>query len=243
MLLAGLQKVINKAIELLQKFGKNPTLYEEIVNFFLGVVRCLQLQLGADFVIQIIRMLLELATVSNGNSQALNKLLQMLIFIVQQSGSAASILMNDLLKMMLDDLLPLERSQSADISVNLYTLFDAILQNHWNFLQKIPTIVGTARNHQEDVMKIFTAYGQFLCNDTNSQDPNVILAFQNLRQMASFPSFRKRADFNKKKRLFLFFFIANRNFKQNKIYYNKTLQRLFERNLHLNQEPSGSSAV
>jgi hypothetical protein len=83
-LLAGIQKIINKAIELFQKFGKNPTIYEENVNFFLAVVRCLQLQIGSDFVIQIIRMFLEMATLTNGNSQALNKLLQMLIFIVQQ---------------------------------------------------------------------------------------------------------------------------------------------------------------
>lgn len=174
MLLAGLQKVINKAIELFQKFGKNPNIYSTIVNFFLGVVRCLQLQLGTDFVTQIIRMFLEMATVSNGNAQALNKLLQMLIFIVQQSGSAANMLMTDVLKMTLDELLPLERSQNVDVSVNLYTLFDAILQNHWNYFQKTQTVVAGARSHQEDLLKIFTAYGQFLCNGTNSQDPNVI---------------------------------------------------------------------
>lgn len=174
MLLAGLQKVINKAIELFQKFGKNPNIYSTIVNFFLGVVRCLQLQLGTDFVTQIIRMFLEMATVSNGNAQALNKLLQMLIFIVQQSGSAANMLMTDVLKMTLDDLLPLERTQSVDVSVNLYTLFDAILQNHWNYFQKTQAVVAGTRNQQEDLLKIFTAYGQFLCHGTNSQDPNVI---------------------------------------------------------------------
>lgn len=174
MLLAALQKVINKAIELFQKFGKNPIVYSTIVNFFLGAVRCLQLQLGNDFVTQIIRMFLEMATVSNGNAQALNKLLQMLIFIVQQSGSAASVLMGDVLKMTLDDLLPLERNQSADISVNLYTLFDTILQNHWNYFQKTPAVGVAGRSHQEDLLKMFTAYGQFLCNGTNSQDPNVI---------------------------------------------------------------------
>lgn len=158
MLLAAMQKVINKAIELFQKFGKNPSIYEETVNFFLSVVRCLQLQLGAEFVIQIIRLFLEMATTTDGNAQALNKLLQMLTFIVQQSGSAANQLMPDILKMTLDDLLP----QHLDISVNLYTLFDAILVNHF---QKI---------NQDHLLKIFTAYGQFLCNGTNSQDPNVI---------------------------------------------------------------------
>ena len=175
MLLAGLQKIINKAIELFQKFGKNPIIYSTIVNFFLGVVRCLQMQLGTEFVIQVVRMFLDMATVSNGNAEALNKLLQMLIFIVQQTGPIANMLMNDVLKMTLDDLLPLERSQSADISVNLYTLFDTILQNHWNYFQKSQTAaVPGGRSHQEDLLKIFTAYGQFLCNGTNSQDPNVI---------------------------------------------------------------------
>lgn len=169
MFLAGLQKIINKAIELFQKFGKNPTIYEEIVNFFLGVVRCLQLQLGTDFVIQVIRMFLDMAKV-NENPQSLSKLLQILIFIVQQSGSAANMLMVDILKLTLDDLLPHERNQSAD----LYLLLDAILQNHWNYFQKTPAIVGAVRSHQEDLLKIFTAFGQFLCNGTNSQDPNVI---------------------------------------------------------------------
>lgn len=173
MLLAGLQKIINKAIELFQKFGKNPLIYEEIVNFFLGVVRCLQLQLGSDFVIHVIKMFLEMASGSNRNPQPLNKLLQMLVFIVQQSGSAANMLMNDILKLILDDLLPLERNHNLDISVNLYTLFDTILQNHWNYFQKIQTVRPT-RNAEEDLLKIFTAYGQFLCNGTNSQDPNVI---------------------------------------------------------------------
>lgn len=174
MLLAGLQKIINKALELFQKFGKNPIIYSTVVNFFLGVVRCLQMQLGTDFVIQIIRMFLEMATMTNGNAQALNKLLQMLIFIVQQSGSTANMLMHDVLKMTLDDLLPLERNQSAEISVNLYTLFDTILQNNWNYFQKNQAVAVPGRSHQEDLLKIFTAYGQFLCNGTNSQDPNVI---------------------------------------------------------------------
>lgn len=173
MLLVGLQKVIHRAIELFQKFAKNPGIYSTIVNFFLGVVRCLQLQWGNENVMQIIRMFLQMATVSNGNVQALNKLLQMLHFIVQQSGSAANMLMSDILKLTLDEMLPLERNQSADISVNLYTLFDAILQNHWNYFQKTQT-VANGRSNQEDLLKIFTAFGQFLCNGTNSQDPNVI---------------------------------------------------------------------
>lgn len=171
MLLAGLQKVINKAIEMFQKFAKTPTIYEEIVNFFLGVVRCLQLQLGTEFVVQIIRMFLEMATVSNGNTQALNKLLQMLIFIVQSGGGSS--LLNDVLKVSLDDLLPLEVNRSADISVNLFSLFDAILQNHWNYFHKIQTASSNQRNHHDDLIKIFNAYGQFLCN-VESQDPNVI---------------------------------------------------------------------
>lgn len=174
MLLAGVQKIVNKAIELFQKFAKNPVIYSTIVNFFLGVVRCLQLQLGSDFVTQIIRMFLETATVTSGNSQALNKLLQMLIFIVQQSGSAANLLMGDILKMTLDDLLPHERNSSVDVSVNLYTLYDTILQNHWNYFQRTQTVGAAGRSHQEDLLKILTAYGQFLCNGTNSQDPNVI---------------------------------------------------------------------
>lgn len=176
MLLSGLQKIISRAIELFQRFAKNPIVYSTIVNFFLSVVRCLQLQLGSDFIIQIIRMFLEMATVSNGNSEAINKLLQMLIFIMQPH-HYANILMNDVLKLTLDDLLPFEQIQNADTSVNLFTLFDSILQNHWNYFHKTQPADTAIRNYQEDLMKIFNAYGMFLCNQvngTNSQDPNVI---------------------------------------------------------------------
>ncbi|CRK93019.1 CLUMA_CG006556, isoform A [Clunio marinus] len=172
MLLGGMQKIINKSIELFQKFGKNPLIYEEIVNFFLGVIKCLQLQLGSDFVIQVIKMILDMSSISNKNSHPMNKLLQMLTFIVQQSGSAANMLMCDIMKLTLDELFPLERAQTIDISTNFYTLLDAILQNHWNYFHKNP--INSTRNNQEDLLKMFTAYGQFLCNGANSQDPNVI---------------------------------------------------------------------
>lgn len=180
MLLAALNEVINKAIVVFQKFGTNPIVYLKIVNFFLSVVRCLQLQLGSNFVIEIIRMILGTTTILQGNSEALNKLLQMLIFVVQ-SGSSANSLINDILKMTLDEMLPLERSQSGvsiDISSNLYSLYAEILQNL--LLQK-PQALGMSsgritdqRNYQDDLLKLFYIYGECLCNGATGQDSSVI---------------------------------------------------------------------
>lgn len=185
MLLASIKSIIDRSIELFQKYGKDQIMYECIVNFYLSVIRVLQIQLGSQFVIQVIKMFLDTATASGGhltphnmNVPAVDKLLQLLLFIVQQSGSGstANILMNDILKITLDDMLPCERTQSVDISVSLYSLFDAMLQNHWNYFQRAqnPSPATPPRNHQEDLMRIFTAYGQFLVNGANNSDPNVI---------------------------------------------------------------------
>jgi hypothetical protein len=44
--------------------------YQKIVNFFLSAVHCLQM--GNDFVIQIIRLFLKMAKVIDGNAEAFN---------------------------------------------------------------------------------------------------------------------------------------------------------------------------
>jgi hypothetical protein len=91
--------------------------------------------MGNDFVIQIIRLFLKMAKVIDGNAEAFNKLLQMLIFIVKQPGQC--LLLSDILKISLGEFLTLERTQNLDISLNLYTLFDEILQNHWSYFHKV----------------------------------------------------------------------------------------------------------
>lgn len=169
-LITALNPIIKKAIEILQFTAKQQNFDEldlsTIIDFNLSVVKSLQIQLGSEFVIQIVRLFLEIASLPNRSdrsSQALNKLLEMLIYIVQHTGITSTQLMPDILKLTIDDLMNVQ----VDIASNLFSLFDAMLQNHWNFFQKVHAV----RNVQEDLMKILTAYGQFLFQ-TSSTDPN-----------------------------------------------------------------------
>jgi hypothetical protein len=171
-LLNAMNPIIKKSIEIFQFTAKQQTfIYDEldlsaIIDFNLSVVKSLQHQLGSPFVIQIVRLFLEISSLPNRSSQALNKLLEMLIYIVQHTGVTSTQLMPDILKLTIDDLLQVQ----VDIAFNLFLLYDAMLQNHWNFFQKAQP-PGAIRNHQEDLMKILTAYGQFLCQGSPI-DPN-----------------------------------------------------------------------
>lgn len=166
-LLNALNPVIKKTIEILQFTAKHSP-YDEIdlaviIDFNLSVAKSLQVQLGSEFVIQIVRLFLEIASLPNRSSQVLNKLLEMLIFIVQHTGVTSTQLMPDILKLTIDDLMGVQ----VDIAFTLFSLYDAILQNHWSYFQKNHTL----RNLQQDLMKILTAYGQFLCQGSPI-DPN-----------------------------------------------------------------------
>lgn len=68
MLLSAYKSVIDKSIFLFTTFGKmNNEVFELIVNFYLTVIKVLQLQMGSQFVIQIIKMFLEPATTNQVN--------------------------------------------------------------------------------------------------------------------------------------------------------------------------------
>ncbi|XP_070502442.1 exportin-6-A [Chironomus tepperi] len=170
-LLSSINPIIKKSIEIFQFAAKNYSHDENdlsmIINFNLSIVKCLQVQLGSDFVINIVRLFLEIASTPNRSAHALNKLLEMLIFIVQHTGTTSTHLMPDILKLTVDDLLRI--NPQIDISYNLFSLYDTILQNHWNYFQKN---LSNTRNSQEDLMKIFTTYGQFLCNGSPI-DPHI----------------------------------------------------------------------
>lgn len=171
-LLNAINPVIKKSIEIFQFLAKQNYSYDEsdlsmIINFNLSIVKCLQVQLGSDFVINIVRLFLEIASAPNRSTHALNKLLEMLIFIVQHTGTTSTHLMGDILKLTVDDLVNI--NPQIDISFNLFSLYDCILQNHWNYFQKS---LSSTRNSQEDLMKIFNSYGQFLCN-ASPIDPDI----------------------------------------------------------------------
>lgn len=115
----------------------------------------------------------------------------MLLFVVVQSGSTANLLMPDILKLTIDNVLPLifpEGPQNnqidiSDVTITLYSLFDAILHNKWNFLhrnanQQIkPADDGSllvAGDYQEHLVKILTAYGRVLVGGSRSNVPTVV---------------------------------------------------------------------
>lgn len=164
-LLNAMNPIIKKSIEIFQFTAKQQNfIYDEqdlstIIDFNLSVVKCLQVQLGSEFVIQIVRLFLEIASLPNRSSQALNKLLEMLIYIVQHTGATSTQLMPDILKLTIDDIIGVQ----VDIAFNIFSLYDALLQNHWNYFQKAHH-TSMIRNNQEDLMKILTAYGHFLCS-------------------------------------------------------------------------------
>jgi hypothetical protein len=175
-LLSSLNCIVKKSIEIFQFIAKNAnnSNYNEsdissIIDFNLAVVKCLQTQIGADFVINIVRLFLEISSLPNQSSLILNKLLKMLIYITAHTSATTNFLMPDILKLTIEDLLPISQNQQADIAFNLFTLYDAILQN-FSYFQK-PSSTNTTRNNEDDLIKILTAYGQFLCNGLSS-DPN-----------------------------------------------------------------------
>lgn len=185
-LLNSMNPIIKKSIEIFQFTATQQNfIFDDhdlstIIDFNLSVVKCLQVQLGSEFVIQVVRLFLEISSLPNRSAQALNKLLEMLIYIVQHTGSTSSQLMPDILKLTVDDLIRVQ----VDISFNIFSLYDALLQNHWNYFQK-PHQSGMTRNNQEDLMKILTAYGQFLCSGS-PVDPNccriILSSLENLNE-------------------------------------------------------------
>ncbi len=186
MLFNSLKGVIEKSIEVFNLLAKSINeVYETIVNFYLSVIKVLQQQLGSQFVIQIIKMFLDTAvesTVTDQSLRAMDKLLQMLLFIVQQSSASSNLLMPDILKLALDVSLPIvfQTDQNLiDISSMLFTLFDAILQFRWNFFQRPQgrnagtASASTSDQNQDLLLKIFTAYGRILVTP-NHFDPTVV---------------------------------------------------------------------
>lgn len=115
----------------------------------------------------------------------------MLLFVVVQSGSTANLLMPDILKLTIENVLPMifpEGPQNtqidvSDVSITLYSLFDAILHNKWNFFHRVATqqikpagdgAAVLAGDYQEHLVKILTAYGRVLVGGTRSNVPTVV---------------------------------------------------------------------
>lgn len=188
MLFNAIKTIIEKSIEIFNVLAKtNNEIYETIVNFYLSVIKVLQQQLGSQFVIQIIKMFLDTAVGTELNVQslrAMDKLLQMLHFIVQQSTSTTNLLMPDILKLTLDHALPLvfhtdqKNVIEFDIAVTLYSLLDAILQFRWNYFQRSQGGRSAGQSsisdqNQDQLLKIFNAYGRILIAPTQ-YDPTVV---------------------------------------------------------------------
>lgn len=192
-LLSSIKSIIDKTIEIFPILGKqNSEIFEAIINFYLSVIKVLQIQLGSQFLIQIIKMFLETALCSHINVYslcAMDKLLKMLLFIVQESASTSINLMPDILNLTIEHILPLvlrtETDQknivSTDIGVSLFSLFDCILQFRWNYFQKNlgnHQVSPIQEQQQDQLIKIFTAYGRILVTAAQ-YDPTVVRVILN----------------------------------------------------------------
>lgn len=128
------QPTIAKSISLFNSFGTaNAAIADAVLNFSLTVVRTLQMQLGAVHIKEMLSIFLEASMrerMTVGRLKAMDKLLQMLLLVVEQPGSTTLSLLPAILTVSLDLVQPLLGGQSADlgdVAVSLFALFDGFV--------------------------------------------------------------------------------------------------------------------
>lgn len=154
-----------------------------VLNFFLSVIRTLQMQLGTNHVHNMLEWFLGIATrnqLTSGSLKAIDKLLQMLLFVVEQPGQSSLSLLPNILAFVLDIVMPLlmEQKQSldfSDVATSVFNLLHGILQYRWQYFYRSTILhdtdsISNAPAHYEHFAAIFTAYGRVL---VNGNDPHV----------------------------------------------------------------------
>lgn len=155
-----------------------------VLNFFLSVIRTLQMQLGTNHVHNMLEWFLGIATrnqLTASSLKAIDKLLQMLLFVVEQPGNASLSMLPNILTFVLDIVMPLLMEQKhsldfSDVTSSVFTLLHGILQYRWQFFYRSTILlqdtdqISNAPAHYEHFAAIFTAYGRVL---VNGNDPHV----------------------------------------------------------------------
>ncbi|KAG4078102.1 hypothetical protein HA402_002153 [Bradysia odoriphaga] len=207
MLLTAYKPIIFKAVTLYNVFGTTSTEVATcVLNFSLSVIRTLQVQLGSNYVKEMLGIFLEASTreqLTVGRLKAIDILLQMLLLVVEQPGQTTLSLLPVILNLSLNYVTPMlaqERNSSdfCDVAISLYALFDGILHFRWQYFYKSQVLKGFSPNasddylatadddapqHPEEFLAILTAYGQAIVTGNDPQlTRNVLHSLQSLNE-------------------------------------------------------------
>lgn len=85
--------------------------------------------------------------ITSSRLRAMDKLLQMLLLVVEQPGSTATVLMPAILNVSLDLVQPLLGQEKhladfSDVFISLFSLFDGILHHRWQYFYKSQVLRG-----------------------------------------------------------------------------------------------------
>lgn len=198
MIIQAYRPIIEKTLAIYNSFGcHNSEIAECVLNFFLSIIRTLQIQLGSAAVRDILVIFLESSKqeqITIQRLKSIDKLLKMLLLVVEQPGASTNSLIPDILCLALDHVAPLlfneeenknNSSELNEVAFSLYALFDGILQHRWQYFYKSQVSRGFSPGASDSLYSlapdnmpqnlsqftaILTAYGRaIIC----SNDPHI----------------------------------------------------------------------
>lgn len=182
----ALRPIIEKAVFLFNVFHhRHLRIIENILSFFNSLIKTLQTQLGASAIKELLLLFLDSCKkdqLERDQLRWINKLLHIFLVIIKQHGNSSATLIPDILNLTLEQVAPLvfnldnNYSETVDVIMSLYALFDGILQNRWQYFYKSQVLRGFSPGasdeatsasditpaHSEQFSSILTAYGHAL---------------------------------------------------------------------------------
>lgn len=152
---------------------------ESVLAFFHSLLACLQTQLTVDEIKELVLVFIEhcKAKTSATSNLVFNYLLRIFLNVVKQHTHSSFVLLPDLVKLSVDEVATmLFKSPSDESILHLYAVFDAILQERWQFFFKSQVLRGFSPGASDDstiapyeephhahyIAFILNAYGQAL---------------------------------------------------------------------------------
>jgi hypothetical protein len=211
MLANAIKLVVKCCLEIYQKVGsQNAEIAENLLTFFLSVIRTLQLQLGTQAIREYLGLFLQITTTSLNSApggmvglRSLETLLKMLLVVVEQPGTATMSLIPDMLEVTLGQVIPLINShrnthlvEYTDVALAAYLLFDGIVLHRWQYFYRSQIVRGfspgasddlhpgdEAPLHPEHLFGILTAYGNALvCGNDPQLARTVLLSLEKIEE-------------------------------------------------------------
>lgn len=128
---------------------------EQILRFFHALLRTLQTQLSIDVIKELILAFIENCKKCQCQPLILNYLLKTFLNIVKQHTHSSFVLLSDIVKLSVEEVAPLLFQNPTDESVlHLYAVFDAILQERWQFFFKSQVLRGFSPGASDDCASI-----------------------------------------------------------------------------------------